>query len=495
MTAARMPAFALHLTQVKTMPGPCFTPCVNHALPLPSMSFRPLCKAVVRRPATHTGRLLSASNRLCYMRMRLVNSKDEPQSDWSTWPAADAREPDEAGDDWLLMWNSARHFSSGADADVGGSASVRLWSPRMFVLFELRQSVGDQLIGSAQVALYMIGSGGSILALRHSLHGKQGSCVVRALPAGKRHKRIFLVRHGESSWNEAQARKDLPSLIGQHDHPLTMAGFKQARALRDAILSAQCSGAAVPLAVRQLLGVTAVWASPLTRALQTAMVSMQPLTVSKCCQPPKPISLRVNARERQKLGSADCTGVATNDECGVRAAQQLQQLVTSGITAGPVSATLGRAIRYFFTSSSDESLAANDRAEAAEAARAAAASSLDVTEVQRRWWLSGAEDLAALDGRIATLLEQVEHSPDDSIVIVGHSHFFRQLFRNHLSSALRSNSPALASTLCDAKLTHCAVACCDVNFALHPKVIVGASVLQAEQDAERRYELRVSAAA
>ena len=79
--------------------------------------------------------------------------------------------------------------------------------------------------------------------------------------------------------------------------------------------------------MRALLDAQAVWASPLTRALQTAMVGVEPiLSGGGCCRPPKPLQLRLNARERQKLGSADCEGVASGAGCVERAVEQLRLL-------------------------------------------------------------------------------------------------------------------------------------------------------------------------
>jgi len=46
------------------------------------------------------------------------------------------------------------------------------------------------------------------------------------------------VRHGESQWNEAQAKKDVRGLLSQVDHPLNEVGFQQARALQGALRAA-----------------------------------------------------------------------------------------------------------------------------------------------------------------------------------------------------------------------------------------------------------------
>ena len=107
-------------------------------------------------------------------------------------------------------------------------------------------------------------------------------------------------------------------LFGQFDHPLTLRGLRQAQILGEAIRSCQRQLTGVSPVVRQLLAATAIWSSPLTRAMQTAMVGLQPIIAARCCRSATPIALRVNARERQKLGSVDCVGVATDEGYALR---------------------------------------------------------------------------------------------------------------------------------------------------------------------------------
>ncbi len=43
-------------------------------------------------------------------------------------------------------------------------------------------------------------------------------------------KTFFLIRHGESKWNKAQSKIDIPGLLDR-DHPLTELGIEQAESL------------------------------------------------------------------------------------------------------------------------------------------------------------------------------------------------------------------------------------------------------------------------
>jgi hypothetical protein len=65
------------------------------------------------------------------------------------------------------------------------------------------------------------------------LHGERwGEVSLRFLPEPPRVKTLFLVRHAESAWNEAQRNKNLLKMMGQVDHPLTVAGAQQVRKLQ-----------------------------------------------------------------------------------------------------------------------------------------------------------------------------------------------------------------------------------------------------------------------
>ena len=108
--------------------------------------------------------------------------------------------------------------------------------------------------------------------------------VVRVLfgviPAMK--KRIYLFRHGESTWNEAQRNVNVRTMMA-NDHPLTEAGVAQC--MKTAILASKPS---IPTTYRddESLSSNESWVevyantyhvivSPLTRAVQTAMILLE----------------------------------------------------------------------------------------------------------------------------------------------------------------------------------------------------------------------------
>ena len=54
----------------------------------------------------------------------------------------------------------------------------------------------------------------------------------RLLAFLSRSRQVFFIRHGESRWNEAQAKRDVLQMVSHVDHPLNEQGFRQARAPR-----------------------------------------------------------------------------------------------------------------------------------------------------------------------------------------------------------------------------------------------------------------------
>ncbi|KAJ1618366.1 hypothetical protein T492DRAFT_892177, partial [Pavlovales sp. CCMP2436] len=150
---------------------------------------------------------------------------------------------------------------------------------------------------------------------------EEGALVLRLalLPTAAHYKkRVFIIRHGESTWNQAQHRGN--------DHPLNVQGIGQARRLADALaaeqrlLRAQEAAAAsataggegemeeAPVglsALGEMLRADEFWSSPLTRALQTCLVGLRPA---------------LRERQRKNRGGNDTIGSALGaDAMRVRA--------------------------------------------------------------------------------------------------------------------------------------------------------------------------------
>lgn len=123
-------------------------------------------------------------------------------------------------------------------------------------------------------------------------HAQTGFQVkLRRVPSAERapaqRKGFFLVRHGESKWNEAQRDRDVGTMMA-FDHGLTAAGVQQALTLnkqwKAAVAALQANDAAPDPAavapadapyVRHFAGADKAFSSPLTRAIETALLVLR----------------------------------------------------------------------------------------------------------------------------------------------------------------------------------------------------------------------------
>ena len=105
-------------------------------------------------------------------------------------------------------------------------------------------------------------------------------------------RKVMLIRHAESEHNEAERNWDLKGLLLKRDHGITEQGYAQCDALQ-AYVASQRADAASPWADARL----ELYASPLTRAIQTALIATDGID--------KPLVLLPDARE---LGAGPIAG-------------------------------------------------------------------------------------------------------------------------------------------------------------------------------------------
>jgi len=222
--------------------------------------------------------------------------------------------------------------------------------------------------------------------------------------------------------------------------------------------SGQSSDQIAASAAQRLSQAEAFWASPLTRALQTAIVGLAPIL----SQPGKKLEVKPNAREKKNFGGLDSIGRVTGQACYQRALQELKALDQDG---GPTPAELSEVQNL----------------------------SVDPTEVEDEWWNEGAEDDFSLTSRLDELLHQAEHSAAETIVLVGHSHFFREVFRRFLHPTFHLTDPHLARTLQSKSIPNCTVLACEFDFAMRPYVIRHVNEIRfAPPPATRRVEAQLT---
>ena len=187
-------------------------------------------------------------------------------------------------------------------------------------------------------------------------------------------------------------------------------------------------GRAVTL-VGQLLGVGAIWSSPLARCVQTAMLALQPLTHGGAT----PIELKPTARERREL---------TN-------------LHTS------IGNSCGEHIRTRCLAKLREVSRAEDEGVLAEVEDAPIATA----EVEAQWWSTNPEPEKEYMARIDELLTQLQYSPHDSILLVAHSDTLQELLRSHLHEDARETHAELVAQLASKDgAPPCSLVCCTLDF-------------------------------
>jgi len=90
-----------------------------------------------------------------------------------------------------------------------------------------------------------------------------------------------------------------------------------------------------------------------------------------------------------------------------------------------------------------------------------------VQEVQEQWWHADSkESMTQLDQRLDDFMAQLLYTPHHSVVVVGHSHFFREVFRRYLSEDFCRRRPGFVKQLQHRKLMNCGVARLEMDPSL-----------------------------
>jgi phosphohistidine phosphatase SixA len=157
---------------------------------------------------------------------------------------------------------------------------------------------------------------------------------------------VFLIRHGESAWNKAEQDWSFHKMLNRN-HPLSKKGVQQAEEVaaliamavvqgeRDVTRLAGDNGAARVAYARQekalpthdaynaLAGIGRIYASPLTRATQTALVTLQhhPKLASHG------LTLRSNLREVKNWFGLDTTGTSRGYDIKQRVEKETSDIV------------------------------------------------------------------------------------------------------------------------------------------------------------------------
>jgi len=185
----------------------------------------------------------------------------------------------------------------------------------------------------------------------------------------------------------------------ENDHGLTAKGVEQAESLRARIMEAKSQGEQLDPWLSKFLQPDRLISSPFTRAMETAAIGLMEINVKN----EKLDVLPVAREQRNWYCSADCVGIETGNRLKQRVLDDLRDLAVKEQGESPEG---------------DDVLKKFEN------------SVLDTSKVEHTWWSEDPDTDIDIKERLEALfLELNSNGPDSSTVLVGHSHYFRNLFQ------------------------------------------------------------------
>lgn len=244
---------------------------------------------------------------------------------------------------------------------------------------------------------------------------------------------VFFIRHAESTWNAAQSKGDLTTMAQTTDHPISVKGRGQAEGLRDRIDKAQARDLAH---ARAMLGADAFYVSPLTRAIQTAVIGLGPGLLGSEAEEAGELMLMGSAREKQNFGGRDSMSTKTGADILRNAHRELCDLYNE------------------------------DPDDQEEIDRVFGRLRFDVRDAEEEWWCpENSDSKKELGHRLDDFISQLLYTPHRTAVVVGHSHFFREVYRKFLSAEWERSNVKFSKELKQGKMDNCGVVRVELDAA------------------------------
>jgi broad specificity phosphatase PhoE len=309
---------------------------------------------------------------------------------------------------------------------------------------------------------------------------RAGYITVRLPPAGPASEKmtLFFIRHGESQWNKAQEGNDFYAMMKRVNHPLSATGVAQcqgfAKQVREQqLLSEEAAAGSSSGGGGQALGeqphpryqdfasADMVFASPLTRATQTALITLE----GHATLADQGMVLLASAREKKNVGGQDTVGDKTDGSIMETVDAELRAKDGSGLDSAQVDALL---------------TAVKPPGKAAPACwhPAALVPKVDVHDCVSPWWTPGTDvdTDVEMQHRFSSFFSTLRYysgkigwrSPavpgrQKQIIVVGHSHFIRELCKGYMDAEL-AGKDEVAARLCKEKLDNATCIALDLEF-------------------------------
>ncbi len=267
-------------------------------------------------------------------------------------------------------------------------------------------------------------------------------------------KTFFLIRHGESKWNEGEhmilKEKKVFSgalqMASGRDHPLNHNGILQARALRKRWTAvAQDSKAdfdhktgpkPTGKDIEKFLNAQKIYASPLTRALQTCLLALEGHTEMK----KSGVQLVRQLREVKNRIGWDALGKECGDKVMLRVRSEME------------------AEAKLKTSELGTDLKPEDVEPCCDVA-------VDVSDAMSMWWDPDKDDKHELKERFQDVVNFLRFSPYETAICVGHSLFFRELMRRFVGKKMEQSEAEFVPILKKSKLGNGACVMVEFDFS------------------------------
>ena len=335
-----------------------------------------------------------------FIKLRARSGKDKWLGDEVSWPPVASSNPN---------WKTTRILTC-LTKEVS-TLEFRIWN---------KDIATESYIGDASISVAALRPGKVVQIPIRCTKGK-GSFIKVCIPKEPPlQKDVILIRHGQSRWNAAKAaggKAGIVDRLKEEDHPLSNMGRDQATDLCAKVENTlKESSTDEDDNIGTILNkVEKIYASPLTRATQTAIIGINPLLRKL----DSPLELTAYAREKRNVGGRDTNGSVMGADVVKRVSRE-----TTKLFDGSVPNTIDF-------------------------------NKIDPSNVDLKWWNDNAESKEDFTSRLRELNNFIQWSEYKTIMIVGHSHCFRGLV-NYLLSPTATLPPGITfSDIQQKKLCNC----------------------------------------